>query len=281
MEKQSIEHFFLSLLLKLALLALVLVTVTDVFFTTERPSTILLIDGSIGLAIGLSFFFFKRQKFEVAVLIIGGLTVTAMCYQAITANHITNTSMAVVMVIGFGFSVLLTGTLLAAVHTLTLMAMAGVFGWNATHPLDYGQSDSSTIVVIGITYFILYFIVCYSSYVIKLRYNEMTAELRDKNFDLIEKSNEIEAQNEELIQSQETLHGLNTHLEEIVEQRTREVHRQNEQLIKYAYTNAHHLRGPVARLLGLIQVSKLDKQMDRGFIFEKIQQQAIEIDDVV
>jgi signal transduction histidine kinase len=281
MEKQSLEHFFLLLLLRLALLTLIIVTISDIFFTSERPATALVIDASVGAAIALSFLFFKQQKLEVSALIIGSITVAAMCYQAITADHITNTSMAVVMVIGFGFSVLLKRKLLAAVHTLVFVAMVIVFSWNVTHPADYGHTDSSSIIVVGITYLILYFVICYSSYVIKTRYDLMNAALRDKNFELVEKSNEIEAQNEELIQSQETLHSLNSRLEAMVEERTREVQLQNERLIKYAYTNAHHLRGPVARLLGLVQISKLDAGLAPDFIFDKIKLQADEIDAVV
>lgn len=281
MEKQSLEHFFLLLLLRLALLTQVIVTITDIFFTSERPATALMIDASVGFAIAVAFLFFKQQKFEVSVLIIGSITVAAMCYQAITADHITNTSMAVVMVIGFGFSVLLRGKLLAVVHAVVFGAMIIVFSWNVTHPSDYGHTGSNSIIVVGITYLILYFVICYSSYVIKMRYDLMNTALRDKNFELVEKSNEIEAQNEELIQSQETLHSLNSRLEAMVEERTREVQLQNERLIKYAYTNAHHLRGPVARLLGLVQISKLDAGLEPTFIFEKIKLQANEIDEVV
>jgi signal transduction histidine kinase len=281
MEKQSLEHFFLLLLVRLALLTLVIVTLTDIFFTSERPTTALVIDATIGFAIALAHFFFKRQQFEVSVLIIGGITDVAMFYQAFTADHITNTSMAVVMVIGFGFSVLLTGRLLTLVHALVSLTMAALFLWNITHPTLYGHTDGSDIIVVSITYFVLYFVICYSSYVIKMRYDLMNTALRDKNFELVEKSNEIEAQNEELIQSQETLHSLNSRLEAMVEERTREVQLQNERLIKYAYTNAHHLRGPVARLLGLVQISKLDAGLEPTFIFDKIKVQANEIDEVV
>jgi len=66
-----------------------------------------------------------------------------------------------------------------------------------------------------------------------------------------------------------------------VHERTDKVKQQNEQLIKYSYNNAHHLRGPVARVLGLIQLSKLEQGLDYSILFQKIEAQTIEIDTVV
>jgi hypothetical protein len=66
-----------------------------------------------------------------------------------------------------------------------------------------------------------------------------------------------------------------------VDERTTKVKKQNELLVKYSYTNAHHLRGPVARLLGLAAISKIDKTMDVVDIIDKMVIQANEIDTVV
>ncbi len=99
--------------------------------------------------------------------------------------------------------------------------------------------------------------------------------------ELREKSNEIEAQNEELLQGQEALNDLNQHLERMVEERTMKIRSQNEILTKYAYTNAHHVRGPLARLLGLIQLSRMDTNLDYKWLFEHIETEAIQIDQVI
>jgi hypothetical protein len=56
---------------------------------------------------------------------------------------------------------------------------------------------------------------------------------------------------------------------------------QNEILLKYSYANAHHLRGPVARLLGLVAICRLDPKSDFNFFLDKIEQQSLEIDSVV
>jgi hypothetical protein len=99
--------------------------------------------------------------------------------------------------------------------------------------------------------------------------------------ELKDKSDEIAAQNEELLQSEENLSRVNLHLESMVEERTRKIREQNEALLKYAYTNAHHVRGPVARVLGLIQISRMKTDLDFPRLFEKIENEANAIDTIL
>ncbi|MBO9701931.1 MAG: PAS domain-containing protein [Sporocytophaga sp.] len=57
--------------------------------------------------------------------------------------------------------------------------------------------------------------------------------------------------------------------------------RNNDKLLKYAHLNAHEVRGPVARLLGLVELTKLTTDVDYSWIFEKVQDQAKDIDKVL
>ena len=53
-------------------------------------------------------------------------------------------------------------------------------------------------------------------------------------------------------------------------------------LSKYAYVNAHHVRGPLARILGLIALIENDKMpRDRKRYLDEIKSDALEIDGVV
>jgi signal transduction histidine kinase len=98
---------------------------------------------------------------------------------------------------------------------------------------------------------------------------------------LRDKSDEIAAQNEELMQSEENLSRVNLHLENLVEERTKKIREQNEALLKYAYANAHHVRGPVARVLGLIEISKMKTDLDFPWFFEKVENEAKTIDTIL
>jgi signal transduction histidine kinase len=99
--------------------------------------------------------------------------------------------------------------------------------------------------------------------------------------ELSNRSEEIEVQNEMLIQSQSKLNELNQQLEELVERKTQNIKQQNEKLINYAYTNAHHVRGPVARILGLIQLSRIKTDLNYPWFFEKVEHEAHEIDKII
>ncbi len=279
--EKPIEAFFLESLLKLALIGVLIVMSVDFYFNQITVVRTAIINFSILFSIITSYILYKNGNFIASVLFMGFITMAAMFYQSIAADAITTSSMAVVMVIGFGFSVLLKGRLPLVLHAFTLFGMIIIFTWLSMHPQRYSKPDASDIIVAGVTYVILYLLITYSSLVLKQRYDEVFKTLAAQNLELIEKTNEIETQNEELVQSHENLHDINNHLESLVNQRTEEVQRQNEQLIKYAYSNAHHLRGPVARVLGLIQLSKIETNLDYPFLFQKIEEQTKEIDEVV
>lgn len=55
----------------------------------------------------------------------------------------------------------------------------------------------------------------------------------------------------------------------------------NEKLIKYAHMTAHEVRGPLARLLGLIQLSKMTNDADYPWFFDKLKGEAHDIDKVL
>jgi signal transduction histidine kinase len=279
--KKPIEAFFLESLLMLSLIGVLIVMSVDFYFNKITMVRTAIINFSILFSILFSFTLYKRGFFVAAVLVIGFITMSAMFYQSIEADTITTSSMAVVMVIGFGFSVLLKGKLPIVLHLFTLLGMIVIFSWLAMHPLRYSKPDASDIIIAGVTYVILYSLIAYSSLILKRRYDESFNTLALQNLELIEKTNEIETQNEELVQSHENLHDLNMRLESLVLERTKEVQLQNEQLIRYAYSNAHHLRGPVARVLGLIQLSKMESKLDYAMLFKKIEEQAVEIDEVI
>lgn len=278
---KSIEVFFLESLLKISLASIIIVMLVDYGFNGFDVLRSWIVNGLVLFAIATTIILHRRGFFTAAVLWIGFVIMAAMFYQSIEAETITTSSMAVVMVIGFGFSVLLSGKLPLVLHGISVAGMTAVFIWLATHPNRYGQRDSGDIIVAGITYIVLYSVIAYSSKLLKNRYDEAFIMLAVQNNELTDKANEIEAQNEELQQSQEKLSELNSHLEQIVEERTAQVKQQNQQLISYAYTNAHHLRGPVARLLGLVQLSKMETDLNYPFLFDRVLEQTLELDEVV
>jgi len=96
-----------------------------------------------------------------------------------------------------------------------------------------------------------------------------------------DRTKDLEAQNEEIIQQQQQIEQINKSLEKTVKERTVQLEDQNKKLLEYAYFNAHKVRGPLARILGLtylVQNSPKDNQIE---MIERIEVSARELDNVI
>lgn len=124
----------------------------------------------------------------------------------------------------------------------------------------------------------------------------LSEDLGEKNIELsglfeeLEKSNEDLRKNELVIRDQKfQLEKSNIILAEEVENKTNELKQSNEELIKhnneleqFSNTLSHNLRGPVANLLGLSQLFKMDKDEDnRDSISNHIYKSAEALDGVI
>jgi signal transduction histidine kinase len=128
--------------------------------------------------------------------------------------------------------------------------------------------------------FISILVIGFSSYFLK-RLIENSEQLNDSLInELVEKNARIAEQNEKLREQQEELRSINQNLEGLVSERTEKIKAKNKQITKYAFTNSHRVRGPLARILGLLALSKLNNQEDYKFLFEKIQKEAMDMDAI-
>lgn len=101
-------------------------------------------------------------------------------------------------------------------------------------------------------------------------------------FEIKEKQEEILLQNEELNLSKEEIYTLNNHLEALVEERSNKLMKRNKQLTEYAFFNAHKLRSPIATILGLYEVLKLDLSLEeRESILDKMKVSIVRLDEMV
>lgn len=133
---------------------------------------------------------------------------------------------------------------------------------------------------------------------------EQKEEISSRNEELLQTQEEIlaqrsalEKQNEMLSNYQEQLNQINaelqranSHLETQVAERTRSLTqanealvRQNHQLEEYAFVTAHHLRAPVARLLGLTSVidkTGITDEYNR-LVLERMQEETEALDTII
>lgn len=108
------------------------------------------------------------------------------------------------------------------------------------------------------------FLVIYA-YRNKTRNNQ---KLRVLNQQIGEQKNLLEAQSRQLTAAQKALISQNQALEQTVKERTQQLAKQNQQLVDYAFFNAHKVRGPLANLMGLVYLiqHKIEPEQTQHYI---------------
>ncbi|MEJ1240878.1 tetratricopeptide repeat protein [Chryseolinea sp. T2] len=107
-------------------------------------------------------------------------------------------------------------------------------------------------------------------------------ELEKLNDEISNKHVEILVQTEELEKANEEVRRINESLEQEVQHRSERIRQQNQMLIEYAYFNAHNVRGPLARILGLAGLMESEHSVELVKEYNvRIHQSALELDKVV
>jgi signal transduction histidine kinase len=239
-----------------------------------------LMDTVILIAVGISYLCLQTGHYKTSVIVITSVPLITMFYHAITL-HDNSIPLPVFLIIGFAYSILLKGRLMWWMHGITFCVLVALFWIEALSPTLYHEASTNEVVSLAITYLVLYFLMTATTGMLKRRYDLIHEELMTVNQNLVENAVEIEAQNEMLTKSYDKVNDLNRVLEQTVEDRTHHINRQNEQLLKYAYINAHQVRGPIARLLGLINLSKMDSSLGFPELFKMIENETHEIDTII
>lgn len=78
------------------------------------------------------------------------------------------------------------------------------------------------------------------------------------NAEIIRQKEKISLQANLLQYSNQQIEAANKNLESLIEERTLALQQQNQQLVNYAFFNAHRVRGPLTRILGLAYLIRKD-----------------------
>jgi hypothetical protein len=98
---------------------------------------------------------------------------------------------------------------------------------------------------------------------------------------LREKNAIIECQNRELLAGRAELTEVNKQLEELLELRGRKIYSQRQSIISYAYANSHHVRGPVARLMGIVELYRVDRELGCDWLVETVDRETRQMDTTI
>jgi len=95
-----------------------------------------------------------------------------------------------------------------------------------------------------------------------VKLDELNKHLITVNKEVQEKNEELEAYGEELLASEEELKQINENLNNLVENRTQALIKQNEKIVQHAFINAHKVRSPLARIVGLVNLIKYEVELE-------------------
>ena len=99
---------------------------------------------------------------------------------------------------------------------------------------------------------------------------------------LIENNNDLERLVAEIELKNKEIEGINSNQQNLIELRTRELHSKNKKLFELSHLNAHDLREPLSRVLGLVEItSDLSDTDIREAILPQIKESAEQLDEVI
>lgn len=110
----------------------------------------------------------------------------------------------------------------------------------------------------------------------------LNEELRSSQEEVLAQRDALAGKIEELDKKNDEIEQINANLEEIVEQRTKVLEDQNKRISEYAFINAHNLRGPLASILGLINLISQETDYENRVALNKhLLKSAEALDEVV
>lgn len=110
---------------------------------------------------------------------------------------------------------------------------------------------------------------------------QLKSDLQQVNGEIQNKNKELTASEEELQASSEELKQTNENLNNLVNYRTQTILEQNKKFIHHAFINAHKVRSPLARILGLVNLMRHESNGNSEEMLHRLGQSANELDEIL
>ena len=223
----------------------------------------------------------KRTHVQFITFILHLLALSGFAYFWINHGGLAGTVPSF-LCLYISFIVISSHGIFRAVGLALLIGMVSVFLWappwltnaRANSPLTtFAQLTVDYLIIAGlIALFALYVRKNFTTYRTKAenRYEQLRKVMRT-----------VVEQNRELATREEETRAINENLEVLVRERTREVEAQNQALAEYAFINAHMLRGPVCRIIGLLQLMEYSGEKYPAEELQKIKSVAEQLDEQI
>lgn len=106
-------------------------------------------------------------------------------------------------------------------------------------------------------------------------------EKKSQNEMLKQLNHRILTQQADVVKVSESLKKRNMEQEKEIQEKSAQILKQHHQLTNYLFTNSHEVRAPLARLLSLVQLIKIEKEIDIRETVDHLDQASQELDVVI
>lgn len=113
-------------------------------------------------------------------------------------------------------------------------------------------------VRLSIDYFITCLLLTIFTLYVRKKFDHYRSQAERRNSQLEKIAQTLTAQHEMLVHEQAEIESINSNLEQIIHERTRQIEDTNKALSEYAFINAHMLRAPLSRIIGLSDLMERD-----------------------
>ena len=133
------------------------------------------------------------------------------------------------------------------------------------------------------SYIIVFVIIILGIMTVSIHHTRKVNRLLIRNAKTVQmQKSKLEQQATELQVSNKVTQEINANLEKIVESRTLKIHQQNTVLRNYEFENSHRVRGPLARILGLISIFETESLTDeQQLLMKRMCESATELDEII
>lgn len=145
----------------------------------------------------------------------------------------------------------------------------------------YQEAEKISLVQLSIDYVVLALLITGFSIFMKNRFLFYRRQTSRRYVQLDQVVNRLKKQQLEIVSKQEEIMTINNSLETLVKERAAEIAEKNASLKEYAFINAHLLRSPICRIIGILHLMELEPEKYNAEQTKQMQEVANLIDEEI
>lgn len=278
----NLDSEILTGLLGFGLIVLILYTIHDFLFSSDI--TVAYFDLLFVAYIATAYYLVRNYNlYEKLVFPLAVSILLSVCLFFFFQGGFKGTILFDFLILGFSYSIIFTDfrrIFLLVLHGCIFVGML-IVQLEYPHLIQNSFSNSTEINTI-LGFLLAMAFITYGAVTFRRHYDKANSLIQKQNEEAGFKNREIKKKNKELRKKALQIELINQRLNTMVKDKTDRLERQNNQLIEYAFFNSHKVRGPLARIMGLVELIKSTRNSEeKNLYLAKLEESANELDQVV